>query len=173
MKGRAVVERWADGVRVKISPERTPLLLAAHGAFVGVLAVAGVYLLASGVEDVLYLVSWALAFFVALLALAQPLFGREVVATWDYELILETPTWPWRYKKRFAAARVERLRLEPAAPPTVPEMQAFSNGSVAFEYDGSTYRFGVKLDESEGERLVALLADELWLRPRARAPEPA
>jgi len=164
-----VVERWAGGVRVEISPERTPLLLAVHGVFVGVLAAAGVYLLASGAEELLYLVSWALAFLVALLALAQYLFAREVVAARDYHLILETPTWPWRYKKRFGAARVERLRLEPAGPPAGPELQAFSKGSIAFEYDGSTYRFGLKLDEAEGERLVALLADELPLRPQARA----
>ena len=51
------------------------------------------------------------------------------------------------------------------------ELYGFGGGSIVFDYEGRTRRFGSKLDEAESRQLVGLIAAEIGVKPPAPQPE--
>jgi hypothetical protein len=165
---RAVIEPSSAGIRVEIPTQLKAWQKAVHGVLLGSTVVGAAWAVAGG--QTLFLISCSLTFVVWLAALAQQLFGKEVIRADEQELVLETATWPWRYRRRFERDRIERMRAEPAQQ-GAGEIRAFAIGAVAFDYEDRTYRFGAELGEDESRRLVELLAKELGLKPPAVEPE--
>ena len=155
MVARAVIEPSSAGVRVEIPTQLKAWQKPVHGVLLGSTIIGAAWAVANG--QTLFLISCSLTFVIWLAALAQQLFGKEVIRADERELVLETATWPWRYSRRFERDRIERMRAEPAHH-DAGEMRAFATGAIAFDYEERTYRFGAELGEDESRRLVELLA---------------
>jgi hypothetical protein len=146
----------ASAVRVEI-PSRRKSWQAAVLVLLMVAEAAGVVVAGATGVDVVFVISFSLGLLFAVLAAAQLVLGKEVITVSDRELVLETATWPWRYRRSFDRARIERLRSDPVGRHDDLELRAFSAGTIAFDFDGRVYRFGVKLAEDETRRLLELL----------------
>lgn len=90
--------------------------------------------------------------------------GREIILINDQDLVVRRELggfhlWEWG----FALAAVRNLRYSPPiydpfsfSEPWAYQLQwlGIGGGSVAFDYDGKTYRFGCGLSEVESRRLI-------------------
>jgi hypothetical protein len=177
----------AEGLRIEIPAKRESGFHAFLGAWLGLWTLAGVGMLAGGwgfdeAFPIFWLCCWVLVWLLIAASLYWSLLGREIVTATPGELIVERAAGPFRSEKRFDASRVNRLRMD--AYPGLPrslfgglwswratlELYGFG-GSVVFDYEGRTRRFGSKLDEAESRQLVELIAAELGVKPPAQAPE--
>ena len=174
-RGRARIERRADGLRIEIPTKRDRWLITLIALWLSIMAAAavtssedweaGTYVLWGGVcAFILTLVAWLLA-------------GREVVTVTQRELVLWRGLGRLGRERRFRRERIERLRPEPyegmfslAQILRGPlDQYGLTGGTIVFDYGARTHRFGSKLDDAETRQLVELIGRELGSTRRAAA----
>jgi hypothetical protein len=170
-RGRARVERHADGLRIVIPAKRVWLLLAFLMLWISFwtfgAALAAVDLVNGGDDagGVIFLILWlagaALAGGVVVLVLGWNLFGREIVTVGGGELVVERRAGPYHSEKRFARDRIGRLRSDPKGSESQWDIWGLTGGSIELDYGNRTHRFAGKLDEAESAQLCELIAAEL------------
>jgi hypothetical protein len=172
-RGRASVERGADGLRIEIPAKRVWPLLAflllwiSFWTFGAGLAVVD---LVNGGDDtggVIFLFLWlggaALAGGVVVWVLGWNLFGREILTVAGGELVVERRAGPYHSEKRFARDRIVRLRSDPKGSESQWDIWGVTGGSIVLDYGSRTHRFASKLDEAESAQLCELIAADLGL----------
>ena len=88
------------------------------------------------------------------------LFGQEVVTLAGGELRIREQTGPWGTTQRYDIYKIRYLRAQPDEWPTTLsklERNDWGSGSVLFDYENVTVRFGKMLREAEARRVVAFL----------------
>jgi hypothetical protein len=174
-RGRAHIERRAEGLRIEIPMKRDRWLMTLIAIWVSILAASAV---TSGAqwETGSYVMSGAACVFILAL-LGWLLRGREVVTVTPRELVLWRGLGRLGKERRFARDRIERLRPAPhkgmfslAQVLRGPlDQYGLTGGTVVFDYGARTHAFGSRLDDAETLQLVELMERELGLTRRAAA----
>lgn len=159
---------YPDGFRLEIASKKRGWLLAqlAFGLLlwlVGAVAPVGDALLGDGQPLFLlpWLPVWGLVGAFIVYALAWNASGHESLSLQGRMLLIERGALGLRSTRRYRADGVSGLRA--AGPFGGPSMFSWSygvaywglsGGTIAFDYDGRTERFGIQLEEREARELV-------------------
>jgi len=111
-----------------------------------------------------WLVAWTFGGAAVVYGLVWNAVGREIVTLDGATLSLRREPLPFPARKEFDWSAVGNLRVSPVGFSRYDWFQPPSSGVVAFDYSARTFRFGVGLDEAEGEMLVDAIAARFQLR---------
>ncbi len=127
---------------------------------------------------------WTLAGIIVYRAWRWQLGGREVMVIHEGVLELRREWDRNRRAQTFDLWRVRNLRYAPELITQVPSMSinkslrqlqvmfGAEGGSIAFDHDGRTHRFGIGLSETEARRLIATIRERFKILGDAWEPLP-
>lgn len=157
---RAKISDKLDGVHITIPARRNWFVLLFISFWLCGWACAWVTtseVLFSGRGD-LFLVAWMGGWTVggawAILSWLWNLNGREELDCGPHELIHRIRAGPFSRTREYDQAEVTNLRY---SAETGRRSGSFVGGNLCFDYGAKTHRFGVDVDEAEGNQILAAL----------------
>jgi len=167
-----VIEHGPEGLSVKMRAPRAGCLVAFLGVwlvgwtFGGVAAMRSLFSAGDPLNPLslfllLWLCGWMVGEVFVALAIAFMLDGQEVVLLDAAKLTQRAEVFGWGFSRRYDLAHATNLR------PVATESGS-ARDLLAFDYAGSTVRFGTGLNETEAQRVCdSILSYEPRLHPTA------